>query len=166
MIKPNKLLALAIVPFFALAACETNDNDNDTVMLNDTVNDTVAVDDDFDAMQDETVNLSSVGDSDISAEAEFNALDRNRTNVIINVDDSDAAGMTLTAALHSGDDCDNPGAEVESLGEVSVGADGQGSSTTEISHGLQHLQDGDYLVALIDGDRVVSCGQIGGGLGW
>lgn len=165
----TRFAALAVVPFFLLAACETDDT-NDFTFDDDTVGqDTpTTTDRDYEMGDEETVNLSEIGDSGVSGEATFTAMN-GETQVMVEVDDA-PPNTALTAALHQGDDCDNPGMEVESLEEFTTDANGMGMSQSSVGMRMDQVlgegqqQQQQHLVAVSMQNNVVACGEVSGGI--
>ena len=56
------------------------------------------------------------------------------------------AGGTLQGHIHAGESCDSPGAPTQPLGDIQVGADGIGRSSTTIPATIGTVFDGAHLV--------------------
>jgi hypothetical protein len=154
---------LAAVLPFTLLACGDDDDDSTIDDIRDTVSD--AADEAQSAVAGIApvhVDIEEVGGSMVSGNAILTPEGSDSTRVSFEIDSEDYASVTATpangefeAGIWQGDCSAVSGSPAYDLNMV-----GDDASTEAVDVGIKELKDGDYVIALRDGDTVVACGAV------
>ncbi|MGE5597394.1 MAG: hypothetical protein ACM3S1_15315 [Hyphomicrobiales bacterium] len=152
---------LMVVLPFTLVAC--GDDDDDDGGLQDAANDaaTTIRDKAEDAQSavagiaPVTVDLDEQGGSGVSGDAIVTPEGSDTSRVTFNVDVDFDGDKKFEAGIWEGS-CDTvTGTPKFGLDELD-----EGNSTSQVDQGIQELKDGNYVIALRDGGKVVACGAL------
>lgn len=140
--------ALATVAFVATACADQPDADIDDLEIPPAAETSVPPAtppvQPADIMPAQTLAMNSVGGSQVTGDVE---IDDQAGQLMVNVHLTNSSdGAVHQGHIHTGT-CEAPGAVVQPLGEVTIGADGTGMSENTVTADITTLLDGQHVVA-------------------